>query len=163
MSSFTDVTPPTDLKLQVRTWWVEAMKEATDVKPGRWQHSKEEGHFSSPPDLCWMHCTSNNATDDCKLLTFPLVLLNRANAGEWMCWPHLVLKFSLQATEKQEESVKCHVLVLLPHIQRAKGVFIHSAVFCLVQTKNLKDKMKTNQSLHHLEHLASIQLQARDF
>lgn len=61
------------------------MKEATDEKPGRLRLSKEELHFSSPPDLCSMHCTSNNATGDCQLLTFPLLLLNRANAGEWMC------------------------------------------------------------------------------
>lgn len=49
MSPVSDVTLPTDLKLQVRTWWVEAMKEATDVKPGCWWHSKEQLHFSSPP------------------------------------------------------------------------------------------------------------------
>lgn len=36
-----DVMPPTDLKLQVRTWWIDVMKEATDVKPEHWWHSEK--------------------------------------------------------------------------------------------------------------------------
>lgn len=65
MSSVIDVMPPTDLKLQVRTWSIEGMKEATDVKPQHWPHSEESETSRLPPDLCSMHCTSNNATGDC--------------------------------------------------------------------------------------------------
>lgn len=79
-----------------------------------------------------------------------------------MCRPHLALKFSLQVTEKQEESVKCHVLVLVPHSERAR-MSLYTKL-CLAshrqKTKTGTNKMKTNQSLHHLEHLSSIHLQS---